>query len=142
MYLLGGKGWAEELDSDCGSTREAVPARDINPALVINRDSVWQCGVAGTEQLGVCQIVCVAKLRATCFDDARNNKTNHHGLHVCDVTGGRGSRQSQDSCACMRMQNMWWQKTHVPVDVSSLVNATMMADGQGNEAWLRAKERP
>ena len=33
-------------------------------------------------------------------------------------------------------------KANVPVVVSSLVNATMTADGIGSEGWLRVKERP
>ncbi len=121
-------------------------ARDVNVTLVVERHAVWQSGVAGGEQLDHMSDSCSGCVAyAVCCNVRATTPWYTHGPSKAAFFGCRwwvyrrvepGLLLERES-ACLAIV-----KANVPVVASSLVNATMTADGIGSEGWLRVKERP
>ena len=119
-------------------------APNVNAALVVERHAVRQSGVAGGEQLGHMSDSCSGCVAyAVCCNVRATQGT--HGPSKAAFFGCRwwvyrrvepGLLLERES-ACLAIV-----KANVPVVASSLVNATITADGIGSEGWLRVKERP
>ncbi len=127
-----------------GSERRTVFAPNVNAALVVERHAVRQSGVAGGEQLGHMSDSCSGCVAyAVCC-----NVRATHGTHGPSKAAFFGYRWwvcrrvepgllFEREAACLAIV-----RANVPVVASSLVNATITADGIGSEGWLRVKERP